>query len=180
LAVILRTPLEAAEMVKVRFGHAIPERLTEAQLESVDVAGFGDEGPCMIPRDYIAQVLEARVIEILRLIQTEVKRSGYEGLLPAGVVLCGGTTQLPGFRELARHVLDTPVRIGSPQDLSGLSDSVSGPAYATSVGLLHWGLRHSERVAIHSNGHGPMESGALVNRFLNWVRRAFFPQRVGS
>ncbi len=177
LAVVLRTPLESAEAIKIRYGHAIPERLTGADLEPVDVAGFGDEGPRMIPREYIAQVLEARVLEILRLIDAEIKRSGFDGLLPAGVVLCGGSLQLPGFKELARHILQSPVRIGTPEKLSGLSDAVMGPAYATSVGLLWWGVRRGEGVSLHSNGHRPLASSAL-DRFLNWVRRAFFPQRI--
>jgi cell division protein FtsA len=158
LAVVLRTPLESAEMLKVRYGHVIPERVMDA--EPVDVAGFGDEGPQMIPRQYIAQILEARAKEILRLISQEIRRSGYDGLLPAGVVLCGGSMALPGYKELARTALDTPVRIGTPQEMSGLSDAVSGPAYATS-------------------GHRPAANDILT-RFLGWVRQAFFPQRIGT
>ncbi|MFQ5854485.1 MAG: cell division protein FtsA [Anaerolineae bacterium] len=175
LAVVLRTPLETAELIKVRYGHVIPAKLNGA--EPIDVASFGDEGPQMIPRDYIAQVLEARVGEILHLINTETKRSGYDGLLPAGVVFCGGSTELPGLKELARHTLEAPVRIGTPQGMSGLSDAVTGPAYATSVGLLLWGLRHGENVAIRTNGHRPGANNAL-GRFLGWVKRAFFPQRL--
>lgn len=175
LAVVLRTPLEIAELIKIRYGHVVPSKLNGA--EPVDVAGFGDEGPRMVPRQYIAQVLEARAGEILHLINRETKRSGYDGLLPAGVVLCGGSTELPGFKEIARHALQVPVRIGTPQAMSGLSDAVSGPAYATSVGLLLWGLRHGRDAMIHTNGHRPGAENAL-HRFLGWVRSAFFPQRV--
>lgn len=177
LAVVLRTPLEAAEMVKLRYGHAIPARVEGA--DPVDVAGFGDDGPQMVPREYIAQVLGARAREIIRLISQETKRSGYDGLLPAGVVLCGGSLELPGFKELARHMLDAPVRVGSPQDMRGLSDAVSRPAYATSVGLLLWAMRHGKDITIHTNGHRPAANQAL-GRFMGWVRRAFFPQRVES
>jgi cell division protein FtsA len=74
----------------------------------------------------------------------EVKRSGYDGLLAAGLVLCGGTADLAGFKELAQQVLQLPVRIGTPHDLQGLTDVLEGPAYATSVGLLQWGIRHSK------------------------------------
>lgn len=175
LAVILRTPLETAEAIKVRYGHVIPAKVNGA--ESIDVAGFGDEGPQMVPRDYIARVLEARVSEILRLIDSETKRSGYDGLLPAGVVFCGGSMELPGFKGLARQMLETPVRIGIPQAMSGLSDVVSGPAYATSVGLLLWGLRHGEDITVHTNGRRPGTDDVL-SRFLGWVKRAFFPQRL--
>ncbi|MFQ5342626.1 MAG: cell division protein FtsA [Anaerolineae bacterium] len=175
LAVVLRTPMETAELIKARYGHVMPSNLDEG--EPVDVSGFGDEGAHMVPRPYIAQVLEARVCEMLGLIDTETKRSGYNGLLPAGLVLCGGSTELPGLKDLARHTLDVPVRIGTPQGVTGLSDAVDGPAYATSVGLLLWGLRHGEDAVIHTNGHRPAANNAL-GRFLGWVRSAFFPQRV--
>jgi cell division protein FtsA len=72
------------------------------------------------------------------LILQEIKRSGYDGLLPAGVVVTGGTAQLRGLRELGRQVLSLPVRIGQPQGISGLIDTVDSPAYATPVGLLLW------------------------------------------
>jgi cell division protein FtsA len=175
LAVVLRTPMEAAELIKMRYGHVIPGKQDGA--EPVDVSGFGDEGPYNVPREYIAQILQARVGEILHLVDREMKRSGYDGLLPAGVVLCGGSTELTGFKELARHTLEIPVRIGTPRGMSGLSDAVNGPAYATSVGLLLWGLRHGEDVVIHTNGHRPAANQAL-GRFLGWVRQAFFPQRL--
>ena len=175
LAVILRTPMETAELIKVRYGHVIPSNLDEG--EPIDVSGFGDEGPHVVPRPYVAQVLEARVGEMLDLIDRETKRSGYNGLLPAGLVLCGGSTELPGLKDLARQTLDVPVRIGTPQGVTGLSDAVDGPAYATSVGLLLWGLRHGEDAVIHTNGHRPAANNAL-GRFFGWVRSAFFPQRV--
>ena len=75
------------------------------------------------------------------MIRQEIKRSGYDGLLPAGVVLCGGTADLAGIRDVARDVLNLPVRIGVPHDLHGLVDVLGRPAYATGVGLLQWGLR---------------------------------------
>ena len=76
------------------------------------------------------------------MILKEIKRSGYDGLLPAGVVICGGTAELPGIRDVAREVLGLPVRIGEPQELQGLVDTLQSPAFATSVGLLDWGIRH--------------------------------------
>lgn len=174
LAVVLRTPLGTAEEIKVRYGHTIPAMLNGS--EPIDVTGFGDEGTQVVPREYVAQVLEARMSEILYLIDEEMKRSGYDGLLPAGMVFCGGSTQLPGLKDLARHMLNTPVRIGLPQGIRGLSEAVSESTYAASVGLLHWGLRHGEDITIHANGHRPAANDVL-SRFLSWVRHAFFPQR---
>jgi cell division protein FtsA len=109
--------------------------------EPLDIAAFGDTGHQSISRQFLAEIIEARVEEIFGLIVREVKRSGYDGLLPAGVVLTGGTANLPGIRDLGREVLGMPVRIGAPHDLEGLVDVLGSPAYATGVGLLIWGLQ---------------------------------------
>ena len=115
-------------------------------------------------------MLEARVEEIFSLVLQEIKRSGYDGLLPAGVVLCGGTAQLRGIRELGKQVLKLPVRVGGPGELQGLTDSILTPAYATSVGLLRWGHRQG------AVGLGPRRGPNVGRRFLNWFK-AFLPDR---
>jgi cell division protein FtsA len=84
-------------------------------------------------------------------------------LLPAGVVLCGGTAQLRGIRDMGRQVLKLPVRVGGPSDLQGLTDSIMTPAYATSVGLLKWGLRQG---AVAHSGRAP----GVGRRLLGWFK----------
>jgi cell division protein FtsA len=130
---------------------------------------FGEGERQRIPRQFLSQIIEARVEEIFDMILQEIKRSGYDGLLPAGVVLCGGTAELAGIRDLARDALNLPVRVGAPHDLQGLVDVLGSPAYATSVGLVQWGLRHdTQRPARPSrNGHF---------RLPGWLR-AFLPER---
>ncbi len=174
IAVVLRTPLETAETIKLRYGHVLPARVPAD--ETVEITGFGDEEQREIPRVHVAQILEARAIEVLNLVRTEMRRSGYDGLLPAGLVLCGGSTELAGFKELGRQVLDLPVRLGRPHGITGLTDTVSRPAFATSVGLLLWGLRFGADTRMHTNGQRPGRTDP-VGRFLAWVRKAFFPQR---
>jgi len=95
---------------------------------------------------YNAPILAYRVADIFDLIQREIKRSGYDGLLPAGLVFCGGTANLPGLREAAYEAFGLPVRIAPPhtERLSGLVDMLGSPAYATSVGLLEWGAHHHQ------------------------------------
>ena len=174
IAVVLRTPFETAEAIKQRHGHALPSRVPPNEM--VEVNGFGEGEQRQIPRVHVAQILEARASEILELIRQEMQRSGYDGLLPAGVVLCGGTTELPGLKELSREVLEVPVRIGIPRGITGLTDAVSRPAFATSVGLLMWGWRYGMDRAALVNGHRPERNDA-IGRFLSWLRKAFFPQR---
>jgi cell division protein FtsA len=137
VAVGMRVPFEAAEQLKIEHGHARHETIDPTEV--VQVKAFGDGGVARVQRRDLAEIIEARAEETFQLILQEIKRSGYDGLLPAGVVLTGGTAQLRGLRELGRQVLGLPVRIGTPQNLQGLIDAVDSPAYATSVGLLLWG-----------------------------------------
>lgn len=140
IAVGLRTPFNTAEELKIKYGHAMPDTISPDDLLKVNV--FGEDGQQHISRQFLSEIIEARAGEILELILKEIKRSGYDGLLPAGMVLCGGTAELAGIRDLARDVLGLPARIGQPQNLRGLVDTLQSPAFATSVGLLQWGIKH--------------------------------------
>jgi cell division protein FtsA len=138
VAVGLRTPRTTAEELKIKYGHAIAASLEQDEL--IEVTSFGDGGRQRVSRLRLAEVIEARAEEIVSLILREVKRSGYDGLLAAGLVLCGGSAQLAGFRDLAVQLLQLPVRVGAPHDLQGLTDTLDSPAYATAVGVLRWAL----------------------------------------
>lgn len=173
LAVGLRTPFTAAEEMKIKYGHADPALIPEAEL--IDVAAFGEEGRRTVSRREIAEIIRARLDEIFHLILTEVKRSGYDNLLPAGVVLCGGTAELAGIKAFAREALQMPVRLGAPRDIEGFTDRVSSPAFATSVGLLQWGGKQSEIEALavpSRNGH---RRANPVGGLFGWAKRAFLP-----
>ncbi len=134
----LRLSLTQAEEVKKKYGHAIKDEVGSEELFSV--RSFGSDNPVQMSRKDLAYIIEARVEEIFRFVLQEIKRSGYDGLLPAGVVLTGGSSLLPGIRRLAGDVLGLPVRIAQPENLVGLVDQLYSPAYSTSVGLLHWAL----------------------------------------
>lgn len=139
IAIGLRAPFTTAEEIKIRYGRAFPDPATNSS--PLDITAFGDGGHQEISRQFLAEIIEARVEEIFKMVLREVKRSGYDGLLPAGLVLCGGTANLPGIQELGREILGMPVRIGAPHSLQGLVDVLGSPAYATGVGLLIWGLK---------------------------------------
>ena len=134
----LRLPFAQAEEVKKQQGHAVR---SEVGLEEYfSVRPFGEDKPVQINRQELAEIIDARVSETFGLILQEVKRSGYDGLLPAGMVLTGGTSALPGISRVASEVLGMPVRVAQPENLSGLVDRLRSPAYSTGVGLLQWAL----------------------------------------
>lgn len=132
----LRLPFAQAEEVKKQQGYAV--RAEVGPEEYFSVRPFGEDKPVQINRQELAEIIEARVAEIFSLILQEIKRSGYDGLLPAGIVLTGGTSALPGIKRVAGEVLGMPVRTAQPENLSGLVDRLRSPAYSTGVGLLQW------------------------------------------
>ena len=136
IAIGLRLPSAVAEEVKLTHGHCMSKQVAED--ERFTVSPYGEGNPIPIPRWKLAEIIQARCEEILENVQQEIKRSGYDGLLPAGVVLCGGTAQLPALRDLGRSIFELPVQIGTPKNISGLTDRVSGPDAAVAVGLVKW------------------------------------------
>ena len=138
----LRLPISQAEEVKLKFGHAMLAGVNPE--EQFTVRSFGVDTPSRISRTDLANIIEARMEEIFYLVLQEIKRSGYDGLLPAGVVLTGGSCLIPGCRQLASQIMGLPARIAKPNNLIGLTDQLDSPAFSTSVGLLEWALLMSE------------------------------------
>ena len=134
----LRLSFEQAEDIKKQQGYAV--RSTVGSEEYFTIRPFGEDRPVQINRRDLAHIIEARVAEIFSLTLQEIKRSGYDGLLPAGMVLTGGTSALPGIKRVASEVLNIPVRTAQPENLLGLVDKLNSPAYSTSVGLLRWAI----------------------------------------
>ncbi|GAP07108.1 MAG TPA: cell division protein FtsA [Anaerolinea thermolimosa] len=165
----LRLSISQAEEVKKQYGHAIQREVGENETFSTRI--FGEDHPVEVRRRDLAMIIEARVEEIFDLILQEIKRSGYDGLLPAGMVLTGGSSQLSGIRTLASEVLGLPVRVARPENLVGLTDQLHSPAYSTSVGLLNWAMMMSE--AAPSVGHRPRKKGGSVwgDQFINFLKR---------
>ena len=135
IAIGLRAPYEAAEKVKIQYGDCRPADIDPDLVFTVEP--FGGE-KIQVGRQDLAQVIEARIEEIFNLILKDIQQSGYDELLPAGIVLTGGTAQLRGITTVAERVLNVPARVAAPKNLVGLVDTLHSPAYATSVGLLRW------------------------------------------
>jgi cell division protein FtsA len=138
IAHVMNLPHELAEAVKLEFGHADPRAVQP--LEMFPVQPFGEEHISQVKRSDLVDVIHARISELFELVLVEVKRSGYEGLLPAGVVLTGGASVLPGMKAIANRVMQMPARVAQPEAITGMADPLRSPAYSTSVGLLRLGL----------------------------------------
>lgn len=142
IAIGLRAPHEVAEHVKVQYGDCRPKEIDPKIVFPVEP--FGGE-KIQIGRQDLAYVIEARVEEIFNLILQSIEQSGYEGLLPAGIVLTGGAAQMRGITEIAERILNVPARVAGPRNLLGLVDQMHSPAYATSVGLLRWAISNQHQ-----------------------------------
>lgn len=134
----LHLPFELAEAVKLEYGHADPKAISP--LEAFPIQPFGEDLPSKVQRSDLVHIINARVTEIFELILKEAKRSGYDGLLKAGIVLTGGSSLLPGIKTVAGEVLHMPVRVAQPENITGLAETLRNPSYSTSVGLLKLGL----------------------------------------
>lgn len=159
----LRLPVEQAEEIKKQHGHALEKEIAAG--EAFQVRPFGQDQPVEVQRAELAHIIEARMEEIFELVGQEIKRSGYDGLLPAGVVLTGGATLLPGIRNLAARVLNLPVRLAKPEKLTGMVDKLQSPVYSTAVGLVRWSTLMGE---FPLQGRGKSSSTGDGNT--NWAR----------
>jgi cell division protein FtsA len=169
VAIGLRTSLDLAEEIKIKHGSANLAEIAPEEL--LNVAVLGEGGGQTIQRKKLCEIIEARMSEIYSLIGEEIKRSGHAGLLPAGVVLTGGGARLGGVAELAREVLQMPVRVASPQGVGGLMDQLSNPAFSTPIGLLLWGAHHIGSEPITFSTSSPMGTG--LGRVMDWIRGLF-------
>lgn len=157
----LRLPFSQAEEVKLIHGHALASGIDAS--ETFSVRAFGQEDPVDVNRMELVHITEARVEEIFSLLLQEIKRSGYDGLLPAGMILTGGSSQLPGIRRLASEVMGIPVRIARPENLSGMVDQLHSPAYSTSVGLIHWAMLMNDIETVITSRPQPLYQGSNQN-----------------
>jgi cell division protein FtsA len=138
IAVGLRTPIPDAEKIKRKFGCVISPATDEQETVEVPSVGKGRK-PRVLSRQLLADIIEPRAEEIFRLVDSDIKRMGFEKSLNSGIVLTGGTALLEGLEEVAEEIFDVPVRRGDPTGVGGLVDRVSTPDYSTAVGLLLYG-----------------------------------------
>jgi len=151
VAIGLGLPFDVAEQMKRKYGSVMP--VYEGKVETP--AALSQDGHGVSYQD-LCDIIRARIEEILKLIMLEMPNSDYETLVPAGLVLTGGSSNLSGLSALGSDILRLPVRIGTPSNVHGISEMLYDPAYATSVGLLLWGARNEGSQNWESQGVGTM------------------------
>jgi cell division protein FtsA len=169
IAVALRTPTQNAEEIKIKYACALAQLATPD--ESIEVPSVGDRPPRRLARQTLAEVVEPRYDELMTLVQAELRRSGFEDLCAAGMVLTGGSSKMEGLVELAEEILHMPVRLGSPQSVTGLSEVVRNPIYSTGVGLLLFGHRNASARSVDSVSDGGVK--AVWDRMKSWFQGNF-------
>lgn len=171
IAIGLRTSINIAETIKIKYGYASPDRVDEK--EEVDLSKLDKNESSSANVKYIAEIIEARLNEIFMLIRDDLRSINRDGMLPAGVVLTGGGSKLDGISEMIKDILRLPTISGKPMlELSGVVDNVSDPVYSTSAGLALWGLE-SGNVTQTKRVSAP-EFGGIVDKAKN-IFKNFLP-----
>jgi cell division protein FtsA len=142
IAIALRTPARNADEIKLKYACALQELADANQM--IDIPTVGDRPGRHVSKRALAEVVEARYEELFTLVAAEIRRSGLEDRIAAGIVLTGGASKVEGAVELAERIFKVPVRIGTPQFVTGLPEIINNPVYATGVGLLIYGLQQRD------------------------------------
>ena len=166
ISIALRTPIREAEKIKLRYACALAKLASTEEI--IEVPSIGDRPPRQLARQVLAEVVEPRYEELFKLIQGELKKSGFEQMIPAGAVLTGGSVKIEGMRELAEEILQVPIRIGMPANNIGLKNVTRDPIYATAIGLLYFGQKQRRR----ENGQR-MSTPSLMKRITGWFHGHF-------
>jgi cell division protein FtsA len=168
IAIGLRTTLDEAESLKLNYGHAVPDVIDVA--EKVEVRQVGGDRIQALPRRFLAEIIGPRMVEIFQMAREEVRKTGFDQLLPAGVVVAGGGSRLMGTMDAAQMVFNTSARVGHPLGLAGLADKAHGPSFAVASGLVKWGA-HAR--ADHSNTRQAVTFGNTYQKTVRWLRDFF-------
>jgi cell division protein FtsA len=169
IAVSMRTPTQYAEDIKVRFACALSQLANPD--ESIEVPGVGERPARRLARQTLAEVVEPRYEELFNLIRDELRRSGFEEVIAAGLVLTGGSARMEGAIELAEEIFHVPVRLGLPGQVRGLAEAIQNPVYSTAVGLLLY-ARENLQPASRGALLGSSVGGAF-DRMKNWFQGRF-------
>ncbi len=169
IAMALRTPTQNAEEIKIKYACALTQ--LAGVDETVKVPSVGDRPSRDLSRQALAEVVEPRYEELFNLVQSELRRSGFEDLLAAGIVLTGGTAKMEGAIELAEEIFHLPVRLGYPSEVAGLSAVVSNPIYSTAIGLLKYAQKQiQEQGLVEKETTVSSLFSTYVDKAVAWIK----------
>jgi len=171
IAIGLRTSVDIAEKIKVEFGSALPSEINRR--DQIDLSKIDSSENGIIPRRKVAEIIEARMQEIFYLVDKELKKIKHQRLLPAGAVLTGGGSKVPGAVDLAKDVLKLPVQLGFPHDLKGVIDKADDPSFAVPVGLALFASEETSRKGNIFRGM-PAPVKLVVGKVKKWIK-VFMP-----
>lgn len=169
IAVALRTPTQHAEEIKIKYACALTQLASPD--ETIEVPSVGDRPARRLARQTLAEVVEPRYEELFTLVQAELRRSGFEDLCAAGIVITGGSAKMEGVVELAEEIFHMPVRLGLPQYVGGLVDVVKNPIYSTGVGLLLFGYQNRALREAEARMGGGFNS--MLKKMKSWFQGNF-------
>src|SRR6516165_2617003 len=168
IAVSMRTPTQYAEDIKIRYACALSQLANPD--ESIEVPSVGERPARRLARQTLAEIVEPRYEELFGLVREELRRSGFEEVIAAGIVLTGGSAKMEGAIELAEEVFHVPVRLGIPQSVQGLTDVVRNPIFSTGVGLL---LYARDNALPARRGGSLGNAKAVLDRMRSWFQGNF-------
>ncbi|MBF0351014.1 MAG: cell division protein FtsA [SAR324 cluster bacterium] len=169
IAIGLKTPLAEAEELKHKYGVAMTSMVTPEEL--IEVPGVGGRKNRTIPKIVLAEIIEDRFREIFEFIAQEIEKSQYRSVMASGVVITGGTCIMTGADELASDVLNLPVRVGFPEHIGKLQELIYSPKYATSVGLVRYGLNSQSKLRFSGDESNLFHK--VSRRMKDWLHEFF-------
>ncbi len=170
IAIGLRTSIDVAEKIKLKYASAITKNIRDS--EKIDLSDFDPQEENKISKKYVAEIVEARLIEIFNMIKDELKKTGRDGMLPAGIIFTGNGARLDGIIDFTKDYLRLPAQIGYPLvDVGGLVDKLDDPGYTTSVGLMLWGMESSKnpsdnKINLHKFGSIVDKAKQMFKQFI--------------
>lgn len=168
IAIGVRTSTDTAEKVKIEYGSTLPEDVSDR--ETIDLSLISKIDSQIISKKILCEIIQARYHEILLLVKDELAKIHRDGMLPAGVILTGAGSKIPGIIDMAREILNLPAQIGFPQNYDGVVDKIDDPAYATAIGLLIWGSRFEGR---HHGGIKGINLKKGLSSMTGWFKNLF-------
>ena len=166
VSVVMNTPFHDAEGLKIKDGECVSDNIDPEEI--ISIPSMGRKETKQTYRQILCEILEKRLEEVFTLLRQEIYRAGMDDRISSGIVLTGGSANMKGIIELAESIFNSPVRIGTPHDVSGLTDIVSKPDFATAVGLVKYGTKEMKESGVNKKGKSNL--GKFFQQVIDWFK----------